>query len=101
MGYSYIALGGMVPLKTAEILACLEAVKDVRRPETKLHLLGISRLELAVCFSKPLHEQRLSIDDFRICIDGKSSGAVRVSLGLVSNFEDVQAFLKFAEGLLR
>ena len=33
-------------------------------------------------------------------IHEKSSCAVRVSLGLVSNFEDVQAFLKFAEGLL-
>jgi selenocysteine lyase/cysteine desulfurase len=62
--------------------------------------LGISRIELAVCFSQPTHEQRLSIDDFRLCIDGKSSGAVRVSLGLVSNFNDVQAFLGFAEGLL-
>jgi len=62
--------------------------------------LGISRLELAVCFSQPLHEQRLSIDDFRLCIDGKSSGAVRVSVGLVTNFDDVQAFLGFARGLL-
>jgi selenocysteine lyase/cysteine desulfurase len=35
-----------------------------------------------------------------MCIDNKSSGAVRASVGLVSNFEDVQAFLKFAEGLL-
>jgi selenocysteine lyase/cysteine desulfurase len=62
--------------------------------------LGISRMELAVCFTSPGHEQRLSLDDFRLCIDGKSSGAVRASVGLVSNFEDVQAFLKFAEGLL-
>ena len=45
MGYNYIALGGMVPLKTAEILACLEAIREVRMPSTKLHLLGISRLE--------------------------------------------------------
>jgi molybdenum cofactor sulfurtransferase len=63
--------------------------------------LGISKPELAACFTQPGHDQRLSLDDFRICIDGKSSGAVRVSLGLVSNFEDVQAFLKFAEGLLK
>ena len=62
--------------------------------------LGISKPELAACFSQPGHDQRLSLDDFRLCIDGHSSGAVRVSLGLVSNFEDVQAFLKFAEGLL-
>jgi selenocysteine lyase/cysteine desulfurase len=62
--------------------------------------LGISKPELAACFTSLGHDQRLSLDDFRICIDGKSSGAVRVSLGLVSNFEDVQAFLKFSGGLL-
>jgi molybdenum cofactor sulfurtransferase len=62
--------------------------------------LGISRLELAVCFSQPLHQQRLSIDDFRTCIDGKSTGAVRVSAGMVTNFNDAQAFLQFAHGLL-
>jgi molybdenum cofactor sulfurtransferase len=62
--------------------------------------LGLSRLELAACFTSPGHEQRLSLDDFRMCIDGKSSGAVRASIGLVSNFEDVQAFLKFSESLL-
>jgi molybdenum cofactor sulfurtransferase len=62
--------------------------------------LGISRMELAACFSSPGHDQRLSYEDFRLCIDGKASGAVRISVGLVSNFEDVQAFLKFAEGLL-
>jgi len=62
--------------------------------------LGISRLELDVCFTQPGHESRLSLDDFRLCIDGKNSGAVRISIGLVSNFQDVQAFLHFARGLL-
>jgi len=62
--------------------------------------LGLSRLELDVCFNRPGHEQRLSVDDFRLCIDGKSSGAVRISVGLVTNFNDVQAFLIFARGLL-
>ena len=62
--------------------------------------LGISRVELDVCFNGPGHENRLSIDDFRVCIDGKSSGAVRISVGLVTNFQDVQAFLNFARGLL-
>jgi molybdenum cofactor sulfurtransferase len=63
--------------------------------------LGISKPELAACFTQPGHDQRLSLDDFRLCIDGKASGAVRASVGLVSNFEDVQVFLKFAEGLLQ
>jgi len=62
--------------------------------------LGISRVELDVCFTRPDHEDRLSIDDFRKCIDGKSSGAVRISVGMVTNFNDVQAFLAFAGGLL-
>lgn len=62
--------------------------------------LGISRLELDVCFTSPGHEDRLSIDDFSLCIDGKNSGAVRISVGMVTNFNDVQAFLHFCEGLL-
>ena len=62
--------------------------------------LGISRVELDVCFTQPGHEDRLTLDDFRLCIDGKNSGAVRISLGLVTNFNDVQAFLEFARGLL-
>jgi selenocysteine lyase/cysteine desulfurase len=63
--------------------------------------LHISKIELAACFAQPGHVQRLTYDDFRTCIDDKASGAVRVSLGMVSNFEDVQVFLKFAVGLLK
>lgn len=62
--------------------------------------LGLSRVELDVCFTQPEHEDRLSLDDFRLCISGKSSGAVRISIGMVTNFNDVQAFLSFARGLL-
>ena len=62
--------------------------------------LGISRVELDVCFTQPGHETRLSLDAFRLCIDGKNSGAVRMSVGLMTNFNDVQAFLSFARGLL-
>ena len=62
--------------------------------------LGISRVELDVCFTSPDHKDKMSIDDFRLCIDGKSSGAVRISVGMVTNFNDVQAFLSFARGLL-
>jgi selenocysteine lyase/cysteine desulfurase len=63
--------------------------------------LHISKMELAACFAQPSHTQRLTYDDFRTCIDGKASGAVRISVGMVSNFEDVQAALKFAEGLIK
>lgn len=63
--------------------------------------LGISRVELDVCFTRPGHESVMSIDEFRQCIDGKSSGAVRISVGMVTNFNDVQALLSFARGLLK
>ncbi|HET6596553.1 MAG TPA: aminotransferase class V-fold PLP-dependent enzyme [Anaerolineales bacterium] len=62
--------------------------------------LEISRVELDVCFTQPGHEDRLTIDDFRHCIDGKSSGAVRISVGMVTNFSDIQGLLAFARGLL-
>jgi selenocysteine lyase/cysteine desulfurase len=62
--------------------------------------LGISRVELDVCFTQAGHEDRLTVDDFRHCIDGKSSGAVRISVGMVTDFKDVQSFLAFAGGLL-
>jgi molybdenum cofactor sulfurtransferase len=56
--------------------------------------LELSRNELVTCFSHA--DTRLTFDDFRHCIDGKSSGAVRISLGLVSNFSDVYWFFCFA-----
>ncbi|REG33194.1 tRNA-guanine family transglycosylase [Archangium gephyra] len=45
MGYDYIAIGGMVPLKSREILMCLEEIQTVRNPATRLHLLGVTRTE--------------------------------------------------------
>jgi len=58
--------------------------------------LGITGTELSSCFHQSAHETHLTIDDFRLCIDGKSTGAVRVSLGLASNAADVNAFIHFA-----
>lgn len=45
LGYRRIALGGMVPLKTRDILECLEAVRPLLKPETELHLFGITRVD--------------------------------------------------------
>lgn len=45
MGYERIALGGMVPLKTPQILEVLAAVGEARNPNTQLHLLGVTRTE--------------------------------------------------------
>jgi molybdenum cofactor sulfurtransferase len=54
--------------------------------------LGLSAGELNTCFGlKP----RMEYEDFRRCINDKSTGAVRISVGLVSNFEDVYHFIDF------
>jgi hypothetical protein len=51
IGYKYIAVGGLVPLRTRDILACLQAIDSVRRPETRLHLLGITRTDQVESFA--------------------------------------------------
>lgn len=63
--------------------------------------LGITGTELDSCFRQPEHETHLTIEDFRLCIDGKSTGAVRVSLGLVTNLSDVESFIEFARTFVR
>jgi selenocysteine lyase/cysteine desulfurase len=54
--------------------------------------LGLSAGELTSCFAV---QQRMDYEDFRRCIDDKSTGAVRISVGLVSNFEDVYRVVQF------
>jgi len=60
--------------------------------------LGLSSGELSQCFARA--HDRMTYNEFRRCIDNKSSGAVRVSLGLASNFADVRAFVDFARTFL-
>ncbi len=60
--------------------------------------MGISPDEMKSCFVR--YSDRITYDDFRRCIDGKSTGAVRVSLGLASTVSDVGAFVEFARTLL-
>ncbi len=52
MGYSYIAIGGLVPLKTPEILQVLAKVAEVRRTDTRFHLLGVTRLDRILDFAR-------------------------------------------------
>ncbi len=59
--------------------------------------LGLSKSEISTCF---VGQDRLTLEDFRMCIDNKSTGAVRISVGTVTNFADVWCFLEFAKGFL-
>lgn len=55
--------------------------------------LGLSAGELASCFNR---NTRMEYQDFRRCIDDKSTGAVRISVGLVSNFQDTWKLVQFS-----
>ena len=55
--------------------------------------LGLTTTELSTCFGL---KSRMEFHDFQRCIDDKSTGAVRVSVGLVSNFADVYHLIDFA-----
>lgn len=45
MGYRYLAIGGMVPLKVPAIKAVLRAIRSKIKPETQIHLLGFAKAE--------------------------------------------------------
>jgi selenocysteine lyase/cysteine desulfurase len=60
--------------------------------------LGLTRAEIEGCFAAG--DSRMTYDDLRRCIDPHEAGAVRVSLGLASNFEDVFAFREYCRTLL-
>lgn len=57
--------------------------------------LGLEREEIVGCLVGS--GDRMTLDEFRQCIDGKSTGAVRVSFGLASNFADALTVLRFLE----
>lgn len=63
--------------------------------------LGLSAEALTACFSRPETAQRsrFTLEDLRMCIDAKSTGAVRVSFGIASNFADAWRFAEFARSL--
>ena len=66
-------------------------------PGAREAALGLSAAELTPCFKDKAgmsHEQVLR------AIAGKTAGAVRTSVGLASNFADVQAYARFAAGFV-
>lgn len=45
MGYDYLAIGGMVPLKSPEIKLCLAAIRDAIPQATRMHILGFAKAD--------------------------------------------------------
>jgi len=51
MGYDYLAVGGMVPLKAEQIRQCLTAIRDAVPAETRLHILGFAKANEIATFA--------------------------------------------------
>jgi hypothetical protein len=45
MGYRYLAAGGMVPLRSPQIHAALDAIRSKLRPDVGLHILGFAKAD--------------------------------------------------------
>lgn len=45
MGYRYLAIGGLVPLRVQTIKEVLQAIRSKIKPSTKIHLLGFAKAE--------------------------------------------------------
>ncbi|NWF68928.1 MAG: aminotransferase class V-fold PLP-dependent enzyme [Chloroflexi bacterium] len=58
---------------------------------------NLSEEDMKACFQ---NEERMTFENFLLVMDGRASGAVRVSLGIVSNFADVYKFIEFAKSYL-
>jgi selenocysteine lyase/cysteine desulfurase len=56
--------------------------------------LGFTAADLAPCFRD---KDRLTFEQFLQVIDGKTTGALRASIGLVTTFADVYTYARFAE----
>lgn len=63
-------------------------------PGAREAALHFTKDELAPCF---LNTDRISYDEFQHQIEGKTTGALRLSVGLATNFADVTRYLQFAQ----
>ena len=59
--------------------------------------LGFTQEELEPCFCDA---DRLSYEQFLHVIDGKTTGALRASLGLATTFADVYQYVEFARAFV-
>jgi len=63
-------------------------------PGAREAALGFTKEDLDVCFRE---KDRLTFEQFLHVIDGKTTGALRASIGLATNFADVYKYMQFSE----
>ena len=97
----YDASGQVIPHDTVERMAAGQGIAlrtgCFCNPGAGEIALGVEQAELDRCFREA--KNRMQRDDLMRCINAESTGAVRVSLGWVSNFADVHRFLELARQL--
>ncbi|MGA2623899.1 MAG: aminotransferase class V-fold PLP-dependent enzyme [Bacteroidota bacterium] len=58
---------------------------------------GLTKKDMVDCFG---NEERASFEQCILAVKGKTAGAVRVSLGIATNFDDVYRFLRFVRSFI-
>lgn len=66
-------------------------------PGAREAALGLTATDLAPCFRE---QEQLSYAEFLRAIEGKTTGALRASLGIASNFADVYTYMQFARSFV-
>jgi selenocysteine lyase/cysteine desulfurase len=66
-------------------------------PGAREAALGFTRDDLGPCFADA---DRIGFDQFQRQIEGKTTGALRLSVGLATNFADVATYLQFARSFV-
>jgi len=84
MGYKYLAVGGLVPLKVDVIHKVIRALRGAIRPETKIHLLGFAKADA-------IHE----FTGYRITSFDSTSPLIRAFMDEKANY-----YLPTAQGTL-
>jgi len=66
-------------------------------PGAREAALGFTKEDLEPCFAEA---ESITFDQFRRQIVGKTTGALRLSIGLASNFADIERYLQFARSFV-
>jgi hypothetical protein len=91
MGYQYLAVGGLVPLKAPLIKQCLMAIRERIRSDTKLHVLGFAKAdnisEFSACGITSFDTTSPMLRSFK---DGKSNYWLPNSKGKINYYTAIR-----------
>jgi selenocysteine lyase/cysteine desulfurase len=97
----FLPEGKLIDCKTVEKLANEERI-SLRagchcKPGAREIALGFTQEELVACFRD---KERMTFEQFLHEIDGKTTGALRASIGLATTFADVYKYVQFVKSFI-